>query len=364
MALRAALCALRSIQSPSLRYSFPNQPFIKSCSSRAFPRSFASDSKGDEGSKDSKELVKGPEEDKQLVDKPVKVHPVAGEYRENVLEFIKEDFKAFISGDPNRRNSETFGYPRESDVVIVGGGAIGMATAYWLKVRNPRAFEVTVIEKDPSVCAFLCIWCSMHLMLHLFMTMISLSVLTFVVSYRSSAILIIWNLCRLYLSIATISTHTSTSSQTWVSFHEYALSSSIQSLQYSKAASTLSLGGIRQQFSLPENVKLSMFTAKFLREIKEHLTVLGKLLFACFAEQWSYVSSVLPWTINSIIHAFSAIIYWQSISVCSLNLDISLTLHPLKFVGAKLLPCLSESLNCIMLPQPTLSPFDPFLCRE
>ena len=38
----------------------------------------------------------------------------------------------------------------------------------------------------------------------------------------------------------------------------------------------LSVGGIRQQFSLPENVQMSMFSAEFLRNVKEHLGVLGK----------------------------------------------------------------------------------------
>jgi len=46
--------------------------------------------------------------------------------------------------------------------------------------------------------------------------------------------------------------------------------------QYSRAATTLSVGGIRQQFSLAENIKMSMFSANFLREIKQHLSVLGQ----------------------------------------------------------------------------------------
>ncbi|XP_059151818.1 FAD-dependent oxidoreductase domain-containing protein 1-like isoform X2 [Physella acuta] len=43
---------------------------------------------------------------------------------------------------------------------------------------------------------------------------------------------------------------------------------------YTRASSMLSAGGIRQQFSVPENVQLSMFTSQFLRNIKEHLTVI------------------------------------------------------------------------------------------
>ncbi|XP_050425904.1 FAD-dependent oxidoreductase domain-containing protein 1-like isoform X2 [Adelges cooleyi] len=44
-------------------------------------------------------------------------------------------------------------------------------------------------------------------------------------------------------------------------------------LSYSKASSALSAGGIRQQFSLKENIQLSMYSAQFLREIKTHLTI-------------------------------------------------------------------------------------------
>lgn len=82
--------------------------------------------------------------------------------------------------------------PKETDILIIGGGAIGSAVAYWLKQRHPVGYKVTVIEKDEC---------------------------------------------------------------------------------YTRASTVLSAGGIRQQFSLPENIKMSLFTAKFLRELKEHLSV-------------------------------------------------------------------------------------------
>ena len=41
--------------------------------------------------------------------------------------------------------------PSETDICIIGGGAIGLATAYWLKKRHPNGFMVTVIERDPTV---------------------------------------------------------------------------------------------------------------------------------------------------------------------------------------------------------------------
>ncbi|XP_051904042.1 FAD-dependent oxidoreductase domain-containing protein 1 [Hippocampus zosterae] len=44
-------------------------------------------------------------------------------------------------------------------------------------------------------------------------------------------------------------------------------------MTYSQASSVLSAGGIRQQFSLPENIRLSLASADFLRNINEHLGV-------------------------------------------------------------------------------------------
>ncbi|NWH68893.1 FXRD1 protein, partial [Geococcyx californianus] len=42
---------------------------------------------------------------------------------------------------------------------------------------------------------------------------------------------------------------------------------------YSRASTVLSVGGIRQQFSLPENIQMSRFSASFLRNINEHLGI-------------------------------------------------------------------------------------------
>ncbi|NXY19386.1 FXRD1 protein, partial [Atrichornis clamosus] len=42
---------------------------------------------------------------------------------------------------------------------------------------------------------------------------------------------------------------------------------------YSRASTVLSVGGIRQQFSLRENIQMSRFSASFLRDINEHLGV-------------------------------------------------------------------------------------------
>ena len=47
--------------------------------------------------------------------------------------------------------------------------------------------------------------------------------------------------------------------------------------QYTRASSMLSCGGLRHQFSLPENVQMSMYTTEFLQYYREHLSVIGKL---------------------------------------------------------------------------------------
>ncbi|XP_065711750.1 FAD-dependent oxidoreductase domain-containing protein 1 isoform X1 [Patagioenas fasciata] len=84
--------------------------------------------------------------------------------------------------------------PEEADVVVVGGGILGWATAFWLKALEGRqhGMRVLLVERDPT---------------------------------------------------------------------------------YSQASTVLSAGGIRQQFSLPENIQMSRFSAKFLRNINEHLGV-------------------------------------------------------------------------------------------
>lgn len=86
--------------------------------------------------------------------------------------------------------------PKQSDVVIIGGGILGLSVAFWLKKLERRrgANRVLVVEQD----------------------------------------------------------HT-----------------------YSRASSTgPSVGGIWQQFSVPENVQLSLFSINFLRNINEYLAVM------------------------------------------------------------------------------------------
>uniref|UniRef100_A0A2K5ZLY8 FAD-dependent oxidoreductase domain-containing protein 1 n=1 Tax=Mandrillus leucophaeus TaxID=9568 RepID=A0A2K5ZLY8_MANLE len=108
---------------------------------------------------------------------------------------IKKKIKSILPGTPCDVLPDTSHLPPEhSDVVIVGGGVLGLSVAYWLKKLENRqgGMQVLVVERD----------------------------------------------------------HT-----------------------YSQASTGLSVGGICQQFSLPENIQLSLFSASFLRNINEYLAV-------------------------------------------------------------------------------------------
>jgi FAD-dependent oxidoreductase domain-containing protein 1 len=54
---------------------------------------------------------------------------------------------------------------------------------------------------------------------------------------------------------------------------------------YSRASSTLSAGGIRQQFSIPENVRMSMYGAEFLHGIRQLEAEAGDVVDVQFREQ-------------------------------------------------------------------------------
>uniref|UniRef100_A0A803T0Q1 FAD-dependent oxidoreductase domain-containing protein 1 n=1 Tax=Anolis carolinensis TaxID=28377 RepID=A0A803T0Q1_ANOCA len=49
-----------------------------------------------------------------------------------------------------------------------------------------------------------------------------------------------------------------------------------QDLSYAKASTVLSVGGIRQQYSMPENIQMILFSANFLHVIDEYLHVIGQ----------------------------------------------------------------------------------------
>ena len=98
------------------------------------------------------------------------------------------------------------------DVVIVGGGVIGSAIAYFLAGRSEFKGSVAVIEKDPT---------------------------------------------------------------------------------YEAAATPRSAGGIRQQFSTPENIQMSLFGAAFIKNVGEHLAVDDEVVELPFVE-WGYLFLATP----------------------------------------------------------------------
>lgn len=57
---------------------------------------------------------------------------------------------------------------------------------------------------------------------------------------------------------------------------------------YEAAATPRSAGGIRQQFSTPENIRMSAFGAAFIKSISEHLSVEGEIADVPFTE-WGYL---------------------------------------------------------------------------
>jgi FAD-dependent oxidoreductase domain-containing protein 1 len=90
------------------------------------------------------------------------------------------------------------------DVVIIGGGVTGSASAYFLAAQDAFGGSVLVVERDPT---------------------------------------------------------------------------------YEHAPSARATGGIRQQFSTPENVRIGLFGAQFLKRIGEHLAVDGEAPDVAFRER-------------------------------------------------------------------------------
>ena len=54
---------------------------------------------------------------------------------------------------------------------------------------------------------------------------------------------------------------------------------------YADCATTRSWGGIRQQFSTPENIRMSLFAARFIRSAAEVLAVKGEAPELMFRER-------------------------------------------------------------------------------
>lgn len=106
------------------------------------------------------------------------------------LRILKNDVMTGF-GSKSSKDIDNSGSSEEyCDVLIIGSGAIGSSTAYWLKKQAQKGLNVMIVEKDDT---------------------------------------------------------------------------------YAHCSTTLSVGGLRQQFSIEENVQLSLFTAEFLRNIKSYL---------------------------------------------------------------------------------------------
>jgi FAD-dependent oxidoreductase domain-containing protein 1 len=62
---------------------------------------------------------------------------------------------------------------------------------------------------------------------------------------------------------------------------------------YADAATSRSAGGIRQQFSTPENIAMSSFGAQFVKHVGEYLSVEGEAPSIPFTE-WGYLFLATP----------------------------------------------------------------------
>jgi NADPH-dependent 2,4-dienoyl-CoA reductase/sulfur reductase-like enzyme len=52
--------------------------------------------------------------------------------------------------DPNALNRFDQ-WQSHCDIVIIGGGVVGASIAYWIQQRVPKAVNIVVLEKDPTV---------------------------------------------------------------------------------------------------------------------------------------------------------------------------------------------------------------------
>lgn len=115
----------------------------------------------------------------------------------DVKKILQDEFARITTDETDSKNPKPIGpvIPRETDIAIIGGGAMGSAVAFWLMHRLKGLLKVHVIERDHC---------------------------------------------------------------------------------YTRASTVLSCGGLRQQFSMKENVEMSLFTAEFFKNIEEYLGIPGQ----------------------------------------------------------------------------------------
>lgn len=84
-----------------------------------------------------------------------------GDFEDPILRtarVLSDDVKNFFKKVKRPQNRIIEGIPTYTDIVVIGGGAIGSSIAYWLKEKsNDNSFEVVVLEKDMSVSIVLLI---------------------------------------------------------------------------------------------------------------------------------------------------------------------------------------------------------------
>ena len=66
------------------------------------------------------------------------------------FKMLKEEFKRYATEGSEYKGAQELPIPRETEICIIGGGAVGTATSLFLKKRS-EGIKVAVVERDPSV---------------------------------------------------------------------------------------------------------------------------------------------------------------------------------------------------------------------
>lgn len=153
-----------------------------------------------EGDKDQNKEAKKKDENDDLKSRLVQLseNPIhrTTTYLKKEMRSLKESLTFWKSSPPLDDEviyEDTF--PHECDVLIIGGGVMGSAIAYYLKQRARYGLKIVVVEKDPT---------------------------------------------------------------------------------YQTASTPLSVGGLRQQFSVEENIEMSLYSADFIRQAHDYLGMEGE----------------------------------------------------------------------------------------